>query len=833
MAWLSSEIICPNCRHPNPSFASFCTECGVSLTTTGGADPQVPSEAAQQEEERRALREELASARSQLRETGLLLDRLQDRIAQLESGQGAPTSSAVEPAPRAAAPDQPPEAPDTPAAEPTPSPSETPLGLAGALAAVHAGANVGASGALGADIPPDAESPLGGGAGYRGPTFDWEQILGRNWFAIIGAVALVLGIGFFLKLAIDNNWIGDTGRIALGIGVGLALLGIGEYAQRRVPVWSQSVTAGGAAILYLSIYAAFGLYELIAPEAAFLFLTLVVALAGLLALRYESIVIALLGIIGAFLAPILLGADLPDVRLLLAYILLVDLGILGVSTFRNWRWFTLLGLAGSYTLFIYALAAFPDFDAIQMQIGLTAVFLIFAGATTLFHLIWRRVPGPLDIALVGINAAAFFGLTAGILIEDYEDSLGVIAVALALFYGLIAYAAIKRTGAPLRLPLITLPVALVFLTIAVPLQLNGEWITVAWAAQGAVLVWTGFMLGRWQTRMFGLAALALAVARLGLFDLSVNLSDFTPIINERFPIFLAAIAAFYATGYLYWRHRNLSQKWEEHFAPALFGMASLLTLGLLTLEIVDYFDSRILLQDSYLDRQWYLNYQQLSITVMFTAYAFVLTAVGLSRRLQLARIAGLVLMGVAVFKLLLLDTGEVRLDPFTFIAVLNVQFQTFALVLLALAGLTYWFRRASSRLPEAETYVWQGLLVAVNLVGVWALSQEIIHYFGSLEDRAGGSYQDAMHLSLTVLWAVYAIGVIGAGIVIRSSRVRLAGMALMAIPVLKLFVFDVFLLEQGYRVAAFVTLGVLLLGMGLVYQRYNQAIRGFFFDRQE
>ncbi|MFH1141902.1 MAG: DUF2339 domain-containing protein, partial [Chloroflexota bacterium] len=73
-----------------------------------------------------------------------------------------------------------------------------------------------------------------------------------------------------------------------------------------------------------------------------------------------------------------------------------------------------------------------------------------------------------------------------------------------------------------------------------------------------------------------------------------------------------------------------------------------------------------------------------------------------------------------------------------------------------------------------------------------------------------------------------AIGVIGAGIVRRSSRVRLAGLALLGIPVLKLFVFDVFLLEQVYRVAAFVTLGVLLLATGLAYQRYSKAFKGFF-----
>ena len=221
-----------------------------------------------------------------------------------------------------------------------------------------------------------------------------NRVLGRNWFAIIGAVALVLGIGFFLKLAFDNNWIGDTGRVALGLGLGLALLGVGEYTSRRVPLWSQPVTAGGAAILYLTIYASFGLYQLLRPDVAFLFLALVVALAGLLALRYESIVIAVLGIIGAFLAPVLLGPSLPDVRLVLLYIIVVDIGILAVSTFRNWRWFTLLGWVGSYGLFAYWLTEFSDYEPLLAQAALTAVFLVFAGATTLFHLLWKRVPGP-------------------------------------------------------------------------------------------------------------------------------------------------------------------------------------------------------------------------------------------------------------------------------------------------------------------------------------------------------------------------------------------------------------------------------------------------------
>ena len=687
-------------------------------------------------------------------------------------------------------------------------------------------------------VPPSAW-PDGPPSRYSRPsiaTIDWEQVLGRNWIAIIGAVALVVGIGFFLKLAFDNNWIGDTGRVGLGVGMGLAMLGAGEYTSRRVPRWSQPVTAAGAAILYLAIYASYGLYELLQPEWAFLFLAVVVALAGLLALRYESVVIAVLGIVGAFLSPLLLGPSLPDVRLVLVYILLVDLGILGVSTSRNWRWFTLLGWVGSYGLFAYWLNEFPDYQPVLIQGALTGVFLVFAGATTLFHLIWKRVPGPLDMALVAVNAAGFFGLTFAILWDDYEAWFGLIGLGLATFHGLLAYASVKRSGGASDMALMALPVAIVFLTVSAPLQFSDYWLTVAWAGEGVALVGAGFLLGRWPVRTFGLGVLALAVGNLLLFDARLDLESFRLLLNERVLVFAAVVAALYIAGTIHWLARvhwrargRATEEWERYATPSLLLIANVLTLTLLSMEIIDYFDYRVRWAREFLDSQTATNGKYLALTIMFALYAFVVTAVGLALRVQLARWAGLGLMAVAVVKLLLVDTFLVKLDPRTFVIFLNYHFLAVVVVVGALLALAYWFRRERSRLPEWENYVFTGLVVALNLVVVWALSQEIVHYFDSREVALGGDYLSAKHLSLTVLWAVYAIGVIAAGIALRSSKVRLAGMMLLGIPVIKLFVFDVFLLEQGYRVAAFVTLGALLLGTGLVYQRYSIAIRGFFF----
>ena len=814
---MASEVTCPNCRGLNDPANAFCTSCGVRLRDIAGE--------AGLEEPAQAFQEELSLLRGQVRDAGVLLDQLQDRISQLElavSTSTAPVQRRDVSQPEAAA--------QTLMSAPQAGPE--------VMAEQPASISRGPSQPLSAPQAGPAPAAAGEGSGgvldwlvKPGFSVDWENVLGRNWLAIIGAVTLVLGIGFFLKLAFDNNWIGDTGRVALGAVVGIVLLGTGEYARRRIPVWAQPVTAGGAAILYLSIYAAFGLYQLIRPEPAFLLLALVVAIAGFLALRYESLVIALLGILGAFLSPVLLGPDLPDVRLVLVYILVVDLGILGVSTFRSWRWFNLLGWAGSYGLFIYWLELFPDFEPALVQAALTGVFLVFAGATTLFHVLWRRVPGLTDLGLVAANAAVFFGLTVGVLWGDYEDWFGLIAFALSVFYGLITFAALRRTDAPPQVSLVALPTAIVFLTVAIPLQFSGLWVAVAWAAQGAVLIWTGFLLSRWDMRSFALGALALAVLHLLLFDAWVEPEGFVLVLNERFPVFVVAIAAFYVGGFLYWRNRGATENWEAYLTPALLAIANLLTVLLFSLEAVGYFAGQAVDSGESLELGGYLNPLLLTVTAVWAIYGAIVLGVGLARRIPLVRWGGLALLGLAVFKLLAVDTFFVQLDPYDLVPFINIHFLTMLVVTVLLAGFSYWTWRERSSLAGWEAYAFHALLVAANLVAVWAVSLEVVNYFDGREVVLGVDNFSAKHLTLTVLWAVYAVGVIAVGIAKRSSKIRLAGIALLAVPVVKLFVFDVFLLEREYRVAAFVTLGVLLLGTGLAYQRYSRALRGFLFGQ--
>lgn len=624
---------CSNCGREVSPDANFCSYCGTALGKAAAAEGGLPGMVA-------ALQGEVA--------------RLSGRVDALEMGQAGPAAATPAPATPAAA------APFAGPATPRPGGGQ-------------GGSSDGLSGRL------------------RG--LDWEWLVGGNWLARVGVLAVVIGVGFFLRLAFDNDWIGETGRVVLGLAGGVGLLGGGEYWRRKYAVWAQALTGGGIAILYLSVFAAFALYELIPPLPALGFSVLVTLTAAGLALRYEAKAIAVLGILGGFAAPLMLAEQLPAQAILLAYVLALDLGVLGLATFRNWRWFTLLGLAGSLILYGYWQGELEP-GLLLSQIALTVLFLIFVGATTLFHLIWRRQPGAVDQALMTLNAAAYFGISYWLLFEELRVWMGGFTLLLAAFYGALGYIIIHRHQEQIRLSLFAVGIGLVLLTAAVPVQVGGPWVSVAWAAEAAALVWLSFLLGMRPLRWFGMGLFGLLTGELLIFH-SVpldSLETYRFLLNWRMLAFGGGIGAMYVAAYVLWRERE-------------------------------------------------------------------------------------------------------------------------------------------SGYPPAERVFLPILLAAANFLSVYALSVEVFEafYFGyfAIPDSITGNVTS---LALSILWAGYAAGLITLGIWRRSRWLRLAGLGLLAIPIVKLFAYDAFALEREYRVAAFIGLGAMLLAGGFLYQRYRRLIRGFLLD---
>lgn len=259
---------------------------------------------------------------------------------------------------RAAAPEQraevkPPPAivTEAPAARPTAVPPPLPVETK-PLAAAKTPAPAPVVAARSAAVPPKPPSA---------PAINWEQFMGAKLFAWIGGLALFLGVGFFVKYSFEHNLIPPEIRVAIGFVVGLALL-VGGLALKRKEnaVTAQTLCATGILILYAVTFACRSFYHFpffgVIPT--FILMTLITATAFLLAVRLDAIVVAVLGIAGGFLTPILLSTGQDNPLGLFGYIALLDIGLLMVARRKEWIALPLLGAIGTVFMQIGWVARF-------------------------------------------------------------------------------------------------------------------------------------------------------------------------------------------------------------------------------------------------------------------------------------------------------------------------------------------------------------------------------------------------------------------------------------------------------------------------------------------
>jgi uncharacterized membrane protein len=260
-----------------------------------------------------------------------------------------------------------------------------------------------------------------------------ETLIGGNWLNKIGVVAIVLGMAYFLKYAIENRWIGEMGRVILGILTGLGLLLCGEGLQRKqYRAYGITIAAGGIAILYFSIFAAFNFYSLIAQLPALFLMVLITTNAVLIALRYDAKVIAWIGILGGFLTPVMLSTGKDNQVGLFIYIALLDSGVLALAYFKEWRGLNLLAfLFTQLTFLAWSAGFYTETKLWRTESFLTLFFLIFAVMSFLHNIVHQKASRLVDFCLIFLNGGAYFLWTYALLESRYFDYLGLYAVLMA------------------------------------------------------------------------------------------------------------------------------------------------------------------------------------------------------------------------------------------------------------------------------------------------------------------------------------------------------------------------------------------------------------------
>ncbi len=352
---------------------------------------------------------------------------------------------------------------------------------------------------------------------------DW--LLGGNTVARVGTVVLFIGLSFLAKWAADNALFPPEFRLA-AIGIVSIVLLVQGFRLARAN--SENATrsnyalllqGAGVAVLYLTVFAAYKLYAMIPPLAAFVLMALVCALSTLLAIVANAQTLALVGFAGAFATPILLSTGQGSHVALFGYYLLLNVAIGVVAWLRAWRALNLLGFLSTFIVATAwgALKYVPEHYA-TTQPFLIAFFVIYVLIGLFYALRHANETGhTLDGMLIFGTPIVAFALQTQ-LVAHIEYGAAISAVVLSAVYIALAFLIRSRTH-PLAqwLTLSYAALALIFATLAVPLAVDGKLTAAIWAIEGAGVFWLAMKQKRWMGQAFGalmqlLAALAFAAS---------------------------------------------------------------------------------------------------------------------------------------------------------------------------------------------------------------------------------------------------------------------------------------------------------------------------------
>ncbi|HVJ84004.1 MAG TPA: DUF2339 domain-containing protein, partial [Caulifigura sp.] len=383
-----------------------------------------------------------------------------------------------------------------------------------------------------------------------------EYAIASQWLLRIGIVILVCGIGFFLRYSIQHGWINETARALMSAGAGAAMVVAGSRILKgKYRVFGEGLMGGGIVTLYFAVYAAANFYHLISLPAAFALMSAVTILAGFCSVRYDSILTAVLGMVGGYATPLMLSTGQVNFPGLFGYLLVLGIGILAVCYWKNWPLVNGLSFVGTYLLFFAAMSRYTVLDFWTVMPFAAGFFLLFSTMTYLYTAVRRKSSNALDVLFVLVNAAVFGGVAYQLIDQAYGRRwVAAATIPLALYYAGHVFAFVRRQIVDRPLVVTFQGLAAVFAFVTVPLLVSGPALTISWAAMALALMWIARQTGsQLMHSLSGLVYLAV-VLRLGFVDLGrefprtpiaadASLIDYLRALGQRLMVFGGPVAS--------------------------------------------------------------------------------------------------------------------------------------------------------------------------------------------------------------------------------------------------------------------------------------------------
>lgn len=647
-------------------------------------------------------------------------------------------------------------------------------------------------------------------AGKAAPSLELQ--LGGKAASFVGIAALVVGVAFFVGYAIQHDWIGPGTRIVLGLVCGGVLVALGHFAETRkqpLPVLARALTGGGAALFYFCVFAAYGIYHLVPAWLAVAGLVFSAGCVLGLAAVYDSQAVGLLGLVGAYVTPVLIGGEFDRGVFPLLFVAIVNGPVLLLGLKRRWQ--ALYNAAFVFTVVLAAAWLLREVRGPQTRAWITALCFVMVFFSEFVALGLLKLRGEravtgrtLDVARLALSSLALLGAVYRILnVVRLDDWVGGAFLVLALVHIGLARAG-WRWWPRFTDEILTLLVgALTFASLALPAQLDGVWVSLGWSIEGALLCWFALRVGSPPLQAGAIGLGCLGLMKSAVYDAHLYAAAPRPFLNGRFAVGLLSAALLGAQSWLHGRSR------QRGGPGAGWRGGDMLVAALLGFLIVVFSDAFFTMG---MDDPW---------ACFLTTLALLGVGMGATLAARHAPQGLLYVVGVLVLfavpaKLIVFDTQEAwRVYARDYAAFRNGIFWCYLLVFVLLALHVRVLSGDEEPAPGRRFTLGNALSTCALLAGILVVTGEI--------SRTSTPW--AMSL-VTLWWAACALAMALTGLLRRRAYLRYVALVVFGATVIKVFSVDLGGLKGLQRAGAFAGVGLLLLLLSLAYQRIAPLLLG-------
>lgn len=640
-----------------------------------------------------------------------------------------------------------------------------------------------------------------------------EKFIGENLFGKLGILIFILGIGFFVKYAIDKDWINEIARTILGFSTAIALLIIAERLHKRYRAFSSLLAGGAFGIFYITTAIAFHYYGIFSQNGAFATLCATTVLMTAISIIYNRSELAATALVGGFIAPFIVSTQNSNIVTLLIYLSILNMGMAALATIKRWAILPMLSFIFTYVIITWEMFGVisPEptpLAAKQLFVFITLAFIIFHWSS--FHILKTSNTKSIAYILMGMlvgNSTIyhFIGYYLAAYMPAFKNIYGAVPLFVAavnfLFYAYLRY---KKIGKTMFAGLL-LTLSLAFLSITVPIQFRGSNISIVWTVEAIVLLW---LYIKTQSRVYEtFTAIVSAFALLYYFSTN-NYLDAWPVfrdeklfLNAHFiPNLFVSLCWFVFASIMHRFKTIFTEKSRLLVYTPFNAFMYFVSIFIMIITFLNEVDARI--DVDYHDADYYLS----------TAGVIAAYVVTLRHRFSVENFKDAYLVFIGIITLLYMYTTLIFHTVMPCAQIL-MQWHTTAIVLFILGFIVCRMAKFGMLHKQYQLQAYFSIITTI----VWlSMVKLFMLTLGT----------DEFNTSFSLSLGIMAFGLMYFGMRTHNKPIRMVSLIEFGIVLTKLVIIDVWDMQPIGKIIVFISIGAILLTLSFLYQKLKNVLFG-------